>query len=257
MVIAALEQPKSKHRRLPATKSRRPEREPQAALIGALSIVAHDLRSPLASLQIMLELIETYSERYAIDDISGRARRAQTVIAGLDEMLASFLERVRLTGDPLAFRPRVLDLNDVAGKAVDLNQPLADARSIRIEQHGTVPVTLEGDRQLLLEAVDNILGNAVKYSEAGSIVEVTSGIHGNDAVVSIADQGPGITADELASLFHPFGRLAHRTPEAGTSTGLGLWIARLIATRHGGTLTVRPRDDAAGSVFTLCLPRWR
>jgi two-component system, OmpR family, sensor histidine kinase SenX3 len=261
MAIATLEQTGLKRGRAASSRTlgrpRATAAEPSKALVDALSIVVHDLRGPLANLQVMLDLIETYSERQALAEVPACARRAQDIIAALDKMLASFLERARLTGDPLAFRPALLDLNDVADEVEQLNRPLADARSLRIERHGGPPVTIEGDRQLLLEAVDNILGNAVKYSPAGSSINVTSRINGNDAVISITDSGPGLSPGDLAGLFRPFGRLANRRPEVGSSTGLGLWIARLIATRHGGTLTVRPREEAPGSVFTLRIPRWR
>lgn len=225
------------------------------ALVNALTIVVHDLRGPLANLQVMLELIEVYSERRTLAEVPDCARRAQDIIATLDKMLGGFLERARQTGDPLVFRPAMTDLNDVTAEAAALNRPLAESRMVEIERRGRLPVTLEADRRLVLEAVDNILGNAIKYSPAGSAIEVVTGIDRDDAVISITDAGPGFTETELAGLFRPFASLAKRKPGVGPSTGLGLWIARLIATRHGGTLSVAPRRDAQGSVFTLRLPR--
>lgn len=225
------------------------------ALVDALTIVVHDLRGPLANLQVMMELIEVYSERRTLAAVPDCARRAQDIIASLDKMLGGFLERARTAGDPLAFRPAMTDLNDLAAEATRLNRPLAEARSVEIERHGRLPVTLEADRRLVLEAVDNVLGNAIKYSPGGSTVEVVTGVDGDDAVISIKDSGPGLTEVELAGLFRPFAALSNRKPKVGPSTGLGLWIARLIATRHGGTLLVTPRRDTQGSVFTFRLPR--
>ena len=225
------------------------------ALVNALTIIVHDLRGPLANLQVMLELIEVYSERRTLAEVPDCTRRAQDIIATLDKMLGGFLERARQSGDPLAFRPAMTDLNDVTSEAVMLSRPLAESRAVEVERRGRLPVTLEADSRLVLEAVDNILGNAIKYSPAGSAVEIVTGIDGDDAVISITDAGPGFTETELAGLFRPFASLSKRKPSIGSSTGLGLWIARLIATRHGGTLTVAPRRDAQGSVFTLRLPR--
>lgn len=225
------------------------------SLVDALTIVVHDLRGPLANLQVMLELIEVYSERRTLAQVPDCARRAQDIITTLDKMLGGFLDRARQTGDPLAFRPALTDLNDVAADAVTLSRPLAESRAVEIERHCRLPVTLEADRRLVLEAVDNILGNAIKYSPAGSTIALVTGIDGDEAVISITDAGPGFTEADLAGLFRPFASLTKRKPEAGPSTGLGLWIARLIATRHGGSLNVTPRRDAQGSVFTLRLPR--
>jgi signal transduction histidine kinase len=213
------------------------------------------LRAPLANLQVVLELMEAYSERQSMAKLPGCARRAQAIIASLDKMLGGFLERARLTGDPLAFHPMLTDLNDVTSEAALLNGPLAESRAVEIKRHGRLPVTLEADGRLILEAVDNILSNAIKYSPPGSAIDVVTGVDGDAAVISISDSGPGFTEAELAGLFRPFAALARRKRGSGPSTGLGLWIARLIMTRHGGTLTVAPRRDAQGSVFTLRLPR--
>ncbi|MEZ5923629.1 MAG: HAMP domain-containing sensor histidine kinase [Hyphomicrobiaceae bacterium] len=225
------------------------------ALVDALTIVVHDLRGPLANLQVMLELIEVYAARKAFVEVPDCARRAQTIIETLDAMLSGFLERARQTGDPLAFRPALTDLNDITADAAALSAPLAQSRTVEIERHGRRPVTLDADRRLVLEAVDNILGNAVKYSPPGSSVALVTGVDGRDAVISVTDSGPGFSEHELAGLFRPFASLSRRKPGIAPSTGLGLWIARLIATRHGGSLTVVPRRDAQGSVFTLRLPR--
>lgn len=230
----------------------RPKDKP---LVDALTIVVHDLRGPLANLQVMLELIEVYGERQTLAQVPDCARRAQDLIGTLDNMLAGFLERVRQTGDPLAFRPVLTDLNDVVAEADNLNRPLAEARAVEIERHGRMPVTLAADRRLVLEAVDNILGNAIKYSPAGSAIDIVAVIDGDAAVISISDSGPGFTETELVGLFRPFASLTKRPRGPGPSTGLGLWIARLIATRHGGSLTVAPKRGAPGSVFTLRLPR--
>lgn len=262
MVIAVAEQV-GFERKAPFSmglKSRRKgggSKEPSKALVDALTIIVHDLRGPLANLQVMLELIETYSERRAMAELPGCARRAQDIISTLDRLLGGFLERARLTGDPLAFRPKLIDLNDVVEEALGLSRPLVEARRIHVDVRCPGPVSLEGDRQLLLEAVDNILSNAIKYSPEGSAIDLVCGLDGGKAVISIADRGPGFSAAEEASLFRPFARLSKREPAAGPSTGLGLWIARLIATRHGGGLTVASRSDGPGSVFMLHLPRWR
>ena len=152
-----------------------------ASLLQALTIVAHDLRGPLANLSVMLELIEAYTLRQSVGEAQGCARRAQRLVGLLDEMLGGFLERTRTTGDPLAFRPRLLDLSDVLDRALSLSSPVATGRGITLERLGGTSVTLSGDRSLLVEAVDNILGNAVKYAPVGSTVRCVVGREGRDA----------------------------------------------------------------------------
>ncbi len=243
------------------SRQRRKRTEPAKAastfdkpLVNAMAMVVHDLRGPLANLQIMVELIEAHSQRKTCAEIPACASRAIDLIQALDEMLAGFLERARTTGDPLAYRAGLVDLREVTRRAETLSRPLAESSGIVIERRGSVPVVIEGDSRLLIEAIDNILSNAVKHSPKGATIVCASSLEGESAVVRIEDEGPGFSASEVHALFRPFTRLSRKAPAAGPSTGLGLWIARLIATRHGGSLSAANRTDGRGSVFTLRLP---
>lgn len=237
---------------------RRQRTEPLARmdqpLQSAMAIVVHDLRGPLANLQIMIELMEAYSQRQAGGEIPACANRALDLITSLDEMLTGVLERVRLTGDPLAFRPGLVDLGSVVDQAMTLSRPLAEASGITLVRTGTGPLVVEGDRQLLVEALDNLLGNAVKHAPAGSTVECGFAREGGAAILSVGDRGSGFTPTELAALFRPFTRLTRKGRPKERSVGLGLWITRLIATRHGGQVTAANRADGPGSILTLRLP---
>ena len=99
--------------------------------------------------------------------------------------------------------------------------------------------------------MDNLIGNAIKHMPEGSAVTVASAHRGRDAVLRVSDNGPGLSEKDLKRAFRPFASLGQRK---GQSFGLGLWIARLIAERHGGRIDVTARGPDGGACFDLSIP---
>lgn len=225
-----------------------------AAMVNALTIIAHDLKGTLANLALLLELIETYNEMQQHDRIRTSAGKAQEILAALDSMLSGFLERARETGDPLAFKPALVDASDVLRRAASLNGPVATSRGIEIDISGMTPAVLEGDARLLLEATDNLIGNAVKYCAANSVVRCETIRLGKGIIIAVSDSGQGMSEEALRAAFRPFATTSATYAKRGASWGLGLWIVRLIAERHGGTIVVRSCPKLGGMRFELCLP---
>jgi signal transduction histidine kinase len=225
----------------------------EAAFLNALTIIVHDLKGPLANLMVLVELIEACVQARAFDRVGPAAERAQGLIETLDGLLSGFLERARLTGDPLAFAPGLVDLASVVGDAISLNRPMAENRGITFDRTNAYPLTVNGDRRLLLEAVENLVSNAVKYAPSGSTVRCSVAREGRYGVVQIADEGQGIDALDAKRAFRPFTRLSTSVEPRGASWGLGLWIVRLIAERHGGKVDAIS-GTAPGTIFSLQLP---
>ncbi len=223
--------------------------------IGALEIVAHDMRGPLASLAMLVEGMTTDSRSGNHDRVAKGANSAEKVIQQLDELLGAILERARTGGDPLSFIPIQVDLADVVEQAAALNRPFAESRCVRVHSYCVEPLHVVGDKQLLFEAIHNLISNAVKFTEPGSLVICEAGpAQDGGIIVRISDNGPGLTNADRARAFRPFTRLSAR-PDTGTpSTGLGLWITRLIAKRHNGRVEAANRPDGEGAIFSLHLP---
>ncbi len=225
-----------------------------AALLGALTIIAHDLRGPLANLSVLIELVETYAQIQALDRVKATTEKAQAMIDALEAMLNGFLQRTRETGDPLSYKASLVDLGDVVERAAELNRPVAESRSVSIDSTGAMRCPVIGDQTLLAEAVGNLVGNAVKYAPAGT--KVTCGIArvGRHAVISISDEGQGLSELDLKRAFRPFTTLSARYDGRSASWGLGLWIVRLIAERHGGNVEVSTGATSRGACFAIHLP---
>jgi len=103
----------------------------------------------------------------------------------------------------------------------------------------------------IAEILDNLLDNALKYSPAGSPIEISLTVHGAEAQVRVADHGVGVPTHERDRIFAPFFRTSRTSDVSGT--GLGLHISRQVANRHGGRLWLEASSDA-GSVFAFALP---
>ena len=114
---------------------------------------------------------------------------------------------------------------------------------------------VDGDEQRLRQVLDNLIGNAVKYTPAGGRVTVAVGGDRRDgATLTVTDTGIGIPAGERHRLFERFFRTSTARSSGVPGTGLGLAVVRTIVERHGGTIAAEPGPDGVGTVFTVRLP---
>ncbi|MGY3134231.1 signal transduction histidine kinase [Bradyrhizobium sp. USDA 4501] len=110
------------------------------------------------------------------------------------------------------------------------------------------------DADRIREAIDNLVSNAIKYSPIGGKITVTVSHEGDDTVIRIADQGPGLSPEDLGRLFGRFQRLSAKPTAGESSTGLGLSIVKRIIDMHGGHVTAQSPGPGQGSTFTVTLP---
>ena len=216
--------------------------------------IAHDLRSPLGRLRSRIEvaLIEPPSPDASTAE---RYREVlQQTIGEADHLLATFTALLDIA-EAEAGSPRgqmlPLDLAAFARDLADLYEPVAEEKGLTLTI-ATDPARIEirGDRHMLSRAVANLVENAVKYTPAGGSIAVTVTIEGGLARLTVADNGPGIPAEERDRVFDRFYRLeASRTTEGN---GLGLSLARAVVRLHGGTITLG--DNGPGLVATVSLP---
>jgi two-component system sensor histidine kinase SenX3 len=225
------------------------------AFQNALSIVAHDLKGPLANLSLIVEDISRNAPDGSRERIERNADKADMIIGQLSKMLSALLVRARDGRDPLSCEPAPVNLVEVLELAFAVNQPNARQKAIRFRCHAFDDVTVLGDQELLFEAFDNLIGNAVKHTREGGTITCEAGPAEDGRIyVRILDEGPGFRASDLLRAFRPFTRLSAKAKNGERSNGLGLWITRLIAERHGGQIEARNRQDRAGAELTLCLP---
>jgi DNA-binding response OmpR family regulator/signal transduction histidine kinase len=210
--------------------------------------VAHDLRTPLTRMRGRLEKAGAAPR----DPERDRALIGAT-IADLDDVLRIFSSLTRIsqieTVDPTAaFRP--VDLVELATEVAELFDAAAEDRGGRVEVVGADPVFVTADRDLLFDAMANLVDNAIKHGRDGGRVVVSVEQNGEGASLVVTDDGPGIPADEFHHVFRRFYRLerSRRTP----GNGLGLSLVAAIARLHGARVALS--DNAPGLRAELHFP---
>ncbi len=191
---------------------------------------AHELRSPLTALSLQLQLLERARDEPDRELATTRLRAATDRATHLVSQLLT-LARNEPEGRPLEASATALGL--IAGIAVADLQPLAQQRGIDIRLDAPAEVTVKADADALAILVRNLIDNAVRYSPEGSTVVVRVLRNPGQAVLEVADQGPGIAAADRSRAFARFYRAPGAT-EGGT--GLGLAIVKAIADRHGAQI---------------------
>jgi signal transduction histidine kinase len=214
-----------------------------------LSVVAHDLRNPL-------HLVASSAELLMMPELDDERRRSVLAIAKravhrMNRMVGDLLNVVRMEAGRFTLELKTCDANRVVRDAVDALCPAAAERGINLVAHvADEPIPATMDEERVLQLLDNLIGNALKFTPRGGRVTVSAAMVDDEVTVAVADTGPGISPEHCARLFERFWQ-ARGTDRRGI--GLGLTIAKGIAEAHGGRLAVRS-TDGAGSVFLLCLP---
>ncbi|MCK6425347.1 MAG: sensor histidine kinase N-terminal domain-containing protein [Burkholderiaceae bacterium] len=214
---------------------------------------SHQLRTPLTTLATQV----AYALR--LDDAAQQREVLEALRRQLDDTIRQTNQMLALArSDAAEFRPTAVDLTTLAGDLCRRWWREAQARGIDLGLEAPeVALPVQADAGLLREALDNLLHNALRFSPPGSAVTLQLQPAGRpDGLLRLAviDAGPGIPSDELARAGERFFRARNAQQGSGSSSGLGLAIARAIAERHGGSLELTPRADGPGLVAALRLP---
>ena len=217
----------------------------------AFHFVAHEMRTPLTAIQGSSELITRYNlpedKRKQIGQmINAESKR-------LARMITTFLDVERLNAGQMEMATVAMDAGTVIDTCIARASGLADSKAIRIDWPGAPDLTLQADRELLEYAVYNLLTNAIKYSPRESTVRIAARRDGAGVQISVADQGIGMSKDEVKRLFQKFYRTERAEKSGIQGTGIGLSIVKEIVTLHGGSITVESAPEQ-GSTFTVTLP---
>jgi signal transduction histidine kinase/integral membrane sensor domain MASE1 len=213
-----------------------------------VSTVSHELRTPLTSIQAFSELLryETFSAievREFAGDINREAER-------LTRLIGDLLDLDRMQSGQMTLQREALDLNELVRKTA--TQPRDSLHSVRLELDPALPTFL-GDRDKLTQVVLNLVSNAIRYSPDGGVVTVGTRGEPGQVHLWVQDEGIGIAAADLETIFERFRRAASEDTMSIQGTGLGLPIVRQIAELHGGRAWAES-ELGVGSTFHVTLP---
>jgi len=216
----------------------------------AIHWAAHEMRTPLTAIQGSSELMT----RYNLPDAK-RGELTEMINAEskrLARIISTFLDVERLADGQMELKQEPLAASELVDTCIRRARPLAERKNIGMSLASAVEGTLLGDRELLEYALYNLLTNAVKYSSADTTVHVYSELAGSELRLSVEDQGIGMDAKELKSIFQKFYRTKRAEASGETGTGIGLSIVEQIVFRHGGRIEVTS-TPGKGSCFTMIM----
>lgn len=220
--------------------------EQQSRFVGD---IAHELRTPLASLRTNLEVVIT-DEDATLDDYRTMAATQERALTRLERLVADLLILAK-SEQPLAVGEVILE--SLLEEAVDELRQAADTREVRIQLITKAEVIIPGDEPLLAGVFSNLIENGIHYNHPGGEVVITIDRKDDRAVVTVADTGIGIPSEEQAHIFERFYRVDSSRARHRGGAGLGLSIVFAIVQQHGGQVHVES-IPAVGSTFTVLLP---
>ena len=219
-----------------------------------INIAAHELRTPVQAILGYSELLQNVSGEFAAEMLKSLTRNAYR----LQSLITDILDVARIESGSLIIEKEKLNLTDLISTAIGdaENQVKVSGKQIEISyshkqmleaQKEKEDVIVEADRERILQVVSNLLGNALKFTNQGSI-EVTTEKSQNEVIVQVRDSGSGIDLEIFPKLFEKF------VTKSDKGTGLGLFISKNIIEAHGGGIWAENNSDGPGATFVFSLP---
>jgi two-component system sensor histidine kinase CpxA len=212
-----------------------------------LQDVSHELRSPLARLRFAVQISRRAEDR------EDSAVQVDREIGRLSELVGALMQVTRVEGDASSHRSEPVELAPLVEAILEDCAYEARERGCRLVPSLEVSPVVCGDLELLRRAIENVVENAIRYAPPGSAVELDLAVHGQSALISIRDYGPGVPEEDLTRIFTPFFRVDPARDRATGGVGLGLAIVmRAVTLHHGG---LRAENAHPGLRVILDLPR--
>jgi len=218
-----------------------------------LATLAHELRNPLAPMSNMLQVL-----KHSKGDAEVLERAHETIERQLDQMVRlvdDLLDWNRITHDRLELRRSEVELSSVIQQAVEVARPLLDSAGHKlVVELPDEPVYLYADRARLAQVFGNLLNNSAKYTEPGGAISLTAERSNGEVVVTVKDNGAGIPADKLNSIFDMFMQVDKTSEQSQGGLGIGLTLVKRLVEMHGGSVEPRSAGEGLGSEFVVRLP---
>ncbi len=225
-----------------------------AARRDMVAAVSHDLRTPLASLQGYLETLELKNDTLTEDEKRDYLKLALGHGERLSRLIADLFELATLEADDAQLNAEPFLINELANDVAQKFKLEAEKKNLRLttEISETVPF-VSGDIGLMERVLDNLIGNAIKYTPEGGAIVLSVATADGEVATAVTDTGPGIAAGDLPHIFDRFYQVDRSRPATAKGAGLGLAIAQRILHLHGRAIEV-DSTPGAGTTFRFRLP---
>lgn len=219
---------------------------PEVAAQQLVASVSHELRNPLSSLRIM-----TYMLRKQPDKLEEYVSNIEALADQMQTLLDELLDQTALNEGSFQLQRERVVLQDIIADSLARLRLQAQRKGQTLEVNmSATALVLDADPTRLIQVIDNLVGNAIKYTPPGGCIKVMAQRVGDVVEIYIEDDGIGIPEAAQARIFEPFYRARNNTEKG---TGLGLTITRQIVHAHGGTLRL-VSAEGHGSLFVVTLP---
>jgi two-component system, OmpR family, phosphate regulon sensor histidine kinase PhoR len=217
-----------------------------------VATVSHELRTPLTSISGFLEMMHEEEQglgesgRHYLEVIRRGAERLHALVEDLLLVAQIEAKRVELQLGPV-------DIAELTSRSVEAMRPSASDKGVTLELVTDHPPIVHGDRNRLTQVLDNLVSNAIKFTNDGGAVRVSVAAAAGDVRLVVADTGIGVPVEEQGQVFSRFFRASTATRLAIPGTGLGLAISRALIEQHGGTITLTS-EEGEGTQVVVILP---
>ncbi|SHG49469.1 ATP-binding response regulator [Bradyrhizobium erythrophlei] len=220
-----------------------------------LGTVAHDLKNPLGVIlgrtEMLVELITASASK---ESVTAQVEHIRDATRRLTSMVDHLISDAMADAFDISIRREAVDVAGLVSEVADANQPLAANKQQAITVSAPPNFVTMCDADRMREAIDNLISNAIKYSPIGGKITVVVTHEGNNTIIRVADEGAGLSPEDLGRLFGRFQRLSAKPTAGESSTGLGLSIVKRIIDMHGGEVKANSPGPGQGSTFTVILP---
>lgn len=218
-----------------------------------IATLAHELRNPLAPLRNGVQLLAGPDGRHDAARLVGMMRRQ---VDQLTRLVDDLLEVSRITSGKVTLQRSTQVLGDILASAVETSRPLIEAgrHTLETDVAAAGSMLVDGDAVRLGQVFANLLNNSAKYTEPGGRIVLRAARQGQQAVVTVQDNGMGMDAAVLQDVFEAFVQVDRSRARAQGGLGIGLSIVRSLVELHGGTVSAASDGPGRGSLFTVRLP---
>ncbi len=218
-----------------------------------LAMVMHEMRAPLSSLTITVDVLLANSEQLEPAEIQSMLQRVQRSTSWIQALVENLSIAAQLEVSELQLRWSSVDLRAALDAALVIAQPSLDREAQRVQSDGLDNCLVRGDSRRIEQVLVNLLMNASKYGRSDTLIQVNATVEGEWVRVEVRDEGPGIPIDEHQRIFQRYVRGSTALLSGSGGLGLGLHIVKILVELHGGAVGVSSRPGA-GATFWFTLP---
>ncbi len=247
----AIERKKAAHEREKLLREQIEQRELDKRRNEFISMVVHEIKTPLTSLKASAQLLHRRSARIGDENTIRLTARMDTQINKLTQLIDDFRDVTRIEGDRLQFRESYFSFDELVQEMIEELQPMTEQQTIIRE--GATNKTIWGDRTRIGQVITNFLTNSIKYAPDSDHILVCSSADDTNVKLCVQDFGPGIPEDEQARIFNPYYQIDGPERKTVAGLGLGLYIAAEMIKRQQGQIWVES-VEGEGATFCFTLP---